>query len=117
MRRRRQSSRESKPVHADVNDSGRKAFNMIIPLLLQEQDEDKHHESSSNNAGELEIHSDDEAIMRYYKYEYNAASMVGDHALHATAACDYRNRGNGNHQHDRGGMRLEILRQRMSINC
>lgn len=73
-------------VHADVNDSGRKAFNIIIPLMLED------------DAGpELEILGDDEKDTRYYKYQINAASMVGDDALHATAACDYR---------QQGGMRL-----------
>lgn len=66
-------------IHADVNDSGRKAFNMIIPLILQEEE-----------GPELEILSDDETITQYYKYEYNVASMVGDNALHATASCDYQ---------------------------
>jgi len=73
-------------IHADVNDSGRKAFNIIIPLILETE------------AGpELEILGDDERDVRYYKYQINAASMVGDDALHATAACDYR---------PQGGMRL-----------
>lgn len=69
-------------IHADVNDSGRKAFNMIIPLILEEE-----------TGPELEILSDDETTTRHYKYEYNVASMVGDGALHATAACDYRTKG------------------------
>jgi len=65
-------------IHADVEKSGRKAFNMIIPLILQDE------------AGpELEILSDDETTTRYYKYKYNVASMVGDNALHATAPCNY----------------------------
>mmetsp|Transcript_3895 Transcript_3895/g.8588 ORF Transcript_3895/g.8588 Transcript_3895/m.8588 type:complete len:345 (-) Transcript_3895:182-1216(-) len=68
-------------IHADVNDSGRRAFNMIVPLILEEE------------GPELEILSDDEATTRYYKYEYNVASMVGDSALHATASCDYRTKG------------------------
>lgn len=66
-------------IHADVEQSGRKAFNMIIPLILEEE------------AGpELEILSDDETTTRYYKYKYNVASMVGDNALHATAPCNYQ---------------------------
>jgi len=72
-------------IHADINDSGRKAFNMIIPLILQEE-----KVRNGGSTGELEILSDDETTTRFYKYEYNTASMVGDHALHATAACDYR---------------------------
>ena len=77
-------------IHADVNNSGRKAFNMIIPLLLQEEAEE-----GSDRPGELQILSDDETTTQFYKYKYNAASMVGDHALHATAACDYRTIPNG----------------------
>jgi len=66
-------------IHADVDNSGRKAFNMIIPLILQNEE-----------GPELEILSDDEITTRYYKYKYNVASMVGDNALHATAPCNYR---------------------------
>lgn len=66
-------------IHADVSESGRKAFNLIIPLIL-----------SDDTGPELEILSDDESKTRHYQYEYNVASMVGDDALHATAACDYR---------------------------
>jgi len=73
-------------IHADVNDSGRTAFNMIIPLILQ----DEENEEGCCHPGELEILSDDETITQYYKYEYNVASMVGDNALHATASCDYQ---------------------------
>jgi len=69
-------------IHADVNDSGRKAFNMIIPLILQEEE-----------GPELEILSDDETTTEYYKYKYNVASMVGDNALHATASCNYHTKG------------------------
>jgi len=69
-------------IHTDVNDSGRKAFNMIIPLILED------------GAGpELEVVSDDETVTRKYKYEYNVASMLGDEALHGTGACDYRRNG------------------------
>jgi hypothetical protein len=69
-------------IHADVSGSGRKAFNVIIPLMLADE-----------TGPELEILSDDESSTRHYQYEYNVASMVGDDALHATAACDYRSRG------------------------
>ena len=68
-------------IHADVVDSGNMAFNMIIPLLLLEEE-----------GPELEILSDDETLTRYYKYEYNFASLVGDSALHATASCNYRSK-------------------------
>lgn len=66
-------------IHGDMHDSGKKAFNLIIPLMLE-----------SDTGPELEIMSDDEASVRYYKYRINTASMVGDDAWHATAACDYR---------------------------
>ena len=65
-------------IHTDVDNSGRKAFNMIIPLVLQDEEP------------ELEILSDDETMTRFYRYKYNVASMMGDGALHATASCDYR---------------------------
>eukprot|EP00592_Proboscia_alata_P016824 CAMPEP_0194398958 /NCGR_PEP_ID=MMETSP0174-20130528/126395_1 /TAXON_ID=216777 /ORGANISM="Proboscia alata, Strain PI-D3" /LENGTH=333 /DNA_ID=CAMNT_0039195317 /DNA_START=883 /DNA_END=1881 /DNA_ORIENTATION=- len=68
-------------IHADVTESGTMAFNMIIPLILEDE------------GPELEILSDDETTTRYYKYEYNVASMVGDNALHATASCDYQEKG------------------------
>lgn len=69
-------------IHTDVNGSGKAAFNMIIPLMLVE-----------GGGAELEILSDDETTTRYYDYEYNVASMIGDNALHATASCDYQARG------------------------
>lgn len=68
-------------IHADVNDSGVMAFNMIIPLILEDE------------GPELEILSDDETATRFYKYQYNVASMLGDDALHATAPCDYLSKG------------------------
>ncbi|KAL7495124.1 hypothetical protein ACHAWT_009253 [Skeletonema menzelii] len=69
-------------IHTDVNDSGVMAFNLIIPLMLVE-----------GEGPELEILSDDETTTRYYQYEYNVASMIGDGALHATASCDYMSKG------------------------
>lgn len=69
-------------IHTDVNDSGVMAFNLIIPLMLVE-----------GESPELEILSDDETMTRFYQYEYNVASMIGDDALHATASCDYISKG------------------------
>ena len=69
-------------IHTDVNDSGLMAFNLIIPLVLVK-----------GEGPELEILSDDETTTRYYDYEYNVASMIGDNALHATASCNYQARG------------------------
>ena len=73
-------------VHADVNNSGRKAFNMIIPLHLQQDEGGELMEKHP----ELEIVSDDETVTKLYKYEYHTASMVGDGALHATAQTEGR---------------------------
>jgi len=95
-------------IHADVNDSGRMAFNLIIPLMLK-----------TDAGSELEVLADEDINDRdngtkvssvngdfhksFYKYRINAASMVGDGALHATAACDYRGHANNTAS---GGMRL-----------
>ena len=65
-------------IHSDVERTGRSAFNIIIPLILED------------SGPELEFLSDDETTSALYKYRPNVASMVGDGALHATAPCDYR---------------------------
>lgn len=72
-------------MHYDVMETGAKAYNVIIPLIL------------ANETGpELDLQSnhlvDDEGelISGRYRYEYNVASMMGDDAYHATSAVDYR---------------------------
>ena len=76
-------------MHFDVRETGAKVYNIIIPLLL------------ANETGpELDVQSwksdlrDDQQIFRVgrCRYEYNVATMVGDGAVHATSACDYRYR-------------------------
>jgi hypothetical protein len=69
-------------IHYDFQNTDGKAFNVIIPLF------------SANETGpELDLQSDDESIEAGYRYERNVASMVGDFAMHGTAAVDYRDSG------------------------
>lgn len=74
-------------LHYDVNATGQKAFNIIIPLIL------------ANNTGpELDLaNAPDNALDWFpnyragrYRYEYDVASMMGDNSTHATSPCDYR---------------------------
>lgn len=67
-------------LHYDLRNTGRKMYNVIIPLNL-----------ADDTGPELDLQdaSDDAAIGRY-RYEYDVASLMGDDAYHATSACDYR---------------------------
>ena len=74
-------------LHHDVVESGAKVYNCIIPLIL------------ANDTGpELDLQEwrpdlpDDEQDYKVgrYRYEYDVASMMGDGAIHATSAVDYR---------------------------
>ena len=76
-------------LHHDVVETSGKVYNVIIPLML------------ANETGpELDLcgwkpdaPGDDEynSLVGRYRYEYDVASMMGDGAVHATSACDYRN--------------------------
>ena len=68
--------------HHDFVDTNGKAFNMIIPLeIVKEANPELIVQSScSRYDGE-------------YKYTYGKAIMLGDNAIHATAACDYTSTG------------------------
>jgi len=76
-------------LHHDVVETDGKVYNVIIPLIL------------ANETGpELDLQGwkpdaveDDEynSVVGRYRYEYDVASMMGDGAVHATSACDYRN--------------------------
>jgi len=76
-------------LHHDVVETNGRVYNVIIPLIL------------ANETGpELDLcgwkpdlPEDDEYNQRVgrYRYEYDVASMMGDGAIHATSACDYRN--------------------------
>ena len=76
-------------LHHDVVETDGKVYNVIIPLILANEtgpeldlqgwkpDLDEDHEYNSR--------------VGRYRYEYDVASMMGDGAVHATSACDYRN--------------------------
>jgi len=76
-------------LHHDVVETDGKVYNVIIPLIL------------ANETGpELDLQGwkpdldEDDAYnsrVGRYRYEYDVASMMGDGAVHATSACDYRN--------------------------
>ena len=75
-------------LHHDVVETGGKVYNVIIPLIL------------ANETGpELDLETwkpdlpedEQDNIVGRYRYEYDVASMMGDGAVHATSACDYRN--------------------------
>jgi hypothetical protein len=74
-------------LHCDVRETGAKVYNIIVPLLL------------ANETGpELDLQSRLPGIpydqqtrtVGRYRYEYDVAAMMGDDAVHATSACDYR---------------------------
>jgi hypothetical protein len=72
-------------MHYDVTETQNKTFNVIVPLIL------------ANETGpELDLQSNvwdydaDEYHVGRYRYEPNIASMMGDDALHASSATDYR---------------------------
>ena len=75
-------------LHYDVSNTGRKTFNVIIPLLLANETGPELDLQSlvQRNDGEWE-RSDREGRLRY---TYDIASMMGDDAYHATSAVDYR---------------------------
>lgn len=66
-------------VHRDFKDTGEKTYNLLIPLVLANQ-----------TGPELDVLPRDEALRGRYRYQYDVATAVGDYALHATSAADYR---------------------------
>lgn len=67
-------------IHHDTHSSGASAYNVIIPLILDDE-----------AMPELEIEdSEDEYEKGTLKYKIGTASMMGDEAMHGTQACDYR---------------------------
>jgi hypothetical protein len=73
-------------VHYDLTNTGQRAWNIIIPLLLANETgpeldllEEKRNspDYAGNRIGQL-------------RYQYDVASMMGDAAYHATSAMDYR---------------------------
>jgi SET domain len=72
-------------MHYDVTETQNKTFNVIVPLIL------------ANKTGpELDLQSNKkdpeggENPVGRYRYEMNVASMMGDDAMHASSATDYR---------------------------
>ena len=67
-------------LHRDTHSSGASVYNIIIPIILEDE-----------ALPELEI-SDwwDESKKGSLKYQVGIASMMGDDAMHATQTCDYR---------------------------
>ena len=72
-------------MHYDVKQTGARVFNVIIPLILANEtgpeldvrDSEVEDEQGNLKSGRL-------------RYQYDIASMMGDHAYHATSAVDYR---------------------------
>ena len=74
-------------IHRDTHHTGASVYNVIIPLILEE-----------DSTPELEIQDwDDDKRFGTLKYQVGMAAMMGDDAMHGTQACDYR---------EKKGMRL-----------
>jgi SET domain len=73
-------------LHHDVRETGAKVYNIIIPLLLA-NDTGPELDLQGWNPG---LPDTQEYPVGRYRYEYDVASMMGDSAIHATSACDYR---------------------------
>ena len=65
-------------IHFDTENTGNKAFTLLIPLLLKE-----------NSDPELEVQLGDTNEMVGLKYEYGTGILVGDKAVHAPTVFDY----------------------------
>ena len=76
-------------LHRDVSDTNAKVYNIIIPLLLANET-GPELDLQSWNPGRPEEEQD--FRVGRYRYEYDVGSMMGDNAIHATSACDYRYR-------------------------
>ena len=74
-------------IHEDMSQSGGKYFNILIPLLNEDDADDEL----------LVVDDEDEERVGTLKYEYNVGIMFGDDCFHATRAANYR---------EQGGMRL-----------
>jgi hypothetical protein len=75
--------------HHDVLWTGAKTYNVIVPLLLA------NHTGPELDLVEGASYEDgfddkEDRIVGRYRYEYEVGSMMGDGAVHATSAVDYR---------------------------
>lgn len=76
-------------LHHDVVETSGKVYNVIIPLMLaNETGPELDLCGRKPDAPEDAAYN---SLVGRYRYEYNVASMMGDGAVHATSACDYRN--------------------------
>jgi hypothetical protein len=71
--------------HTDVRRTEAKAYNIIIPLILANQTGPE-----LGLQADLRLDNEGEYAKGRYRYEYNVASMMGDDAVHASSAVDYR---------------------------
>lgn len=69
-----QSDTTKNRMHQDYDDTGGKAFNLLIPLIMPKESTDP----------ELVIEDPNDSVLGNYKYRYNEGVMVGDEARHAT---------------------------------
>lgn len=72
-------------MHYDVTETQNKTFNVIVPLILANETGPELDLQSNNKDPE----SGEYPVGRY-RYEPNVASMMGDDAMHASSATDYR---------------------------
>ena len=78
-------------MHHDVTETGAKAFNVIIPLLLaNETGPELDLMNSMDEEYDYEDDDEDQYRVGRYRYEYDVASMMGDDSYHASSAVDYR---------------------------
>jgi hypothetical protein len=71
--------------HRDITDSDGVAYNVIMPLLLEDE----------NATPELIVRDDANPVPEYcerggYKYQLGVGVMLGDDVMHSTNECDYR---------------------------
>ena len=71
-------------LHYDVTDTGAKAYNVIVPLLLANETGPELDVQDDERLGE-----DGDFKIGRYRYEYDVGSMMGDDAYHASSANDY----------------------------
>lgn len=74
-------------MHYDMNDTGNKAFNIIIPLILANS---TGPELDLQNAPEDQKDTFEGFRAGRYRYELNVASVMGDNSIHGSSAVDYR---------------------------
>lgn len=70
-------------MHVDMDETGSKAWNVLVPLLLANV--------TGPELGILQTDPEtDEKRLGLYRYQKDVAMLIGDGAEHVTAKCDYR---------------------------